>query len=155
MKSTPILLLLVAIFALTSSIFNNLVAQQKGDNFGFGFMAGEPSGVSIKKWTSDNSAFDLGAAWSLAGTNEALHLHTDYLFHNWFADTPNLAFYYGIGIRTILDDQIKVGARIPMGLTYVFEHIPFDAFVEAVPVLDFVPDTKFAGNGAVGIRFYF
>jgi hypothetical protein len=28
-------------------------------------------------------------------------------------------------------------------------------FVEAVPIVDLAPDTKLAGNGAVGLRYYF
>lgn len=139
-------------FALTINTAN---AQQKGSNFGIGVMLGEPTGLSVKKWLNDNTAFDIGAAWSLSDTNEALHLHTDFLIHNWFNDNPNLAFYYGIGGRTILDDEAKLGIRIPLGLNYVFENGPFDVFVEAVPIFDIVPDTKFAGNGAVGLRFYF
>ncbi|MEQ9280623.1 MAG: hypothetical protein RLN83_14100 [Balneola sp.] len=144
-------LFIVGILSSTQS----LNAQQKGDNFGIGVMLGEPSGLTIKKWLSDNSAFDIGAAWSLSDKTEALHLHSDFLFHSWFEDNPNLAFYYGIGVRTILDSNAKLGVRIPFGLNYVFENIPFDAFVEAVPIVDIAPDTRLAGNGAVGLRFYF
>lgn len=135
--------------------FNSATAQKKGDNFGIGIMLGEPTGLTIKKWTSDKIAFDIGAAWSLSDAKEALHLHTDFLLHSWFQDNPNLAFYYGVGARTILDENAKLGLRVPLGLNYVFEHGPFDVFVEAVPILDLAPDTKFAGNGAVGLRFYF
>lgn len=124
-------------------------------NFGLGVMLGEPTGVSVKVWTGNQSAFDVGAAWSLSGSREALHLHADILRHSWFPDTENVAFYYGIGGRVILTEKAHAGVRIPLGLTYVFEEIPFDLFVEAVPIFDLAPDTEFAGNGAVGIRYYF
>lgn len=124
-------------------------------DFGLGVMLGEPTGVSVKFWTTNRSAFDVGAAWSLSGRNEALHLHADVLWHSWFPDTENLAFYYGIGGRVIFTDEAHAGVRIPLGLTYVFDEIPFDLFVEAVPIFDLAPDTEFAGNGAVGIRYYF
>ncbi|MFY0683512.1 MAG: hypothetical protein JXR20_03105 [Balneola sp.] len=155
MKTTLKNSLLAMLFIGVTTLFSSISAQQKGNNFGIGFMVGEPTGVSIKKWVTDNSAFDIGAAWSLSDKNEALHLHADFLQHNWFNDQPNLAFYYGIGARTILDSDPKFGVRVPFGLNYVFEHIPFDAFVEAVPIFDLAPDTEFAGNGAFGMRFYF
>lgn len=135
-----------------------LIAQpgaDNGGNFGLGLMVGEPSGVSIKSWNSKFSAFNVGAAWSLSD-NQAVHLHADFLMHSWFSENDDrLAFYYGIGGRIIFADNPNAGARIPLGLNYVFKTFPFDLFVEAVPILDFTPSTKLAGNGAFGIRYYF
>lgn len=45
--------------------------------------------------------------------------------------------------------------RVPIGLNYVFDSIPFDLFVGAVPILNFSPNTELAGNGAIGLRYYF
>lgn len=59
-------------------------------NVGVGLMLGEPTGVSVKSWFGRKSAFDIGAAWSLAGRNEALLMHADYLFHSWFKNRENL-----------------------------------------------------------------
>ena len=128
-----------------------------GGNFGIGLMVGEPTGLSIKNWTGESSAINIGAAWTLSGRNEALHLHADFLFHSWFSDIGRgkLAFYYGVGGRVIFADDPTAGIRVPLGLNYVFENIPFDLFVEAVPIIDVAPDTEFAGNGAFGIRYYF
>lgn len=139
---------------------NSLEAQansEGGENFGIGIMFGEPTGITVKSWNGDRSAFDVGAAWSLSGRNEAIHLHADYLLHSWFDDVDRgrLAFYYGIGGRIIFADAATAGVRIPIGLNYVFENATFDIFAEAVPILDLTPDTEFAGNGAVGIRYYF
>ncbi len=136
-----------------------LKGQTDGDggNLGIGIMVGEPTGVSVKTWNSGRSAFGIGAAWSLSGRNEALHLHADYLLHSWFTEMneERLAFYYGIGGRIIFAGDPTAGVRIPFGLNYVFAGIPFDIFVEAVPILDLTPEIEFAGNGAVGIRYYF
>ncbi len=128
-----------------------------GGNFGVGFMVGEPTGVSIKNWNNEFTALAIGAAWSLSDRSEAVHLHTDFLIHSWFhdTDTTGLNFYYGLGARVIFEDDPNFGARFPLGLNYVFETIPFDLFVEAVPILDFAPDVVFAGNGAFGMRYYF
>lgn len=142
------------IFGLMVFSSPNLQAQSEDPSFGLGLMIGEPSGVSIKKWFNNETAVDVGAAWSLA-QNESLHLHSNLLLHNAFANTPNLSFYYGIGGRVIFANTPKVGARIPLGLTYLFENIPFDLFVEAVPILDITPDVSLSGNGGFGFRYYF
>ncbi|MEX1063299.1 MAG: hypothetical protein WEC12_06825 [Balneolaceae bacterium] len=131
--------------------------SDNGGNFGIGLMLGEPTGISVKSWNNDRSAFGIGAAWSLSGRNEAVHLHADHLWHSWFenVDTGRLAFYYGIGGRMIFADDATAGVRTPLGLNFVFQNVPLDLFVEAVPILDLTPDTELAGNGAVGIRYYF
>lgn len=148
--------ILIAVLALLQ--VQALQAQEINDidkELGLGVMLGEPTGVSVKFWTTNQSAFDIGAAWSLSGSREALHLHADLLWHSWFPDTENLAFYYGIGGRVILTEEAHAGVRAPLGLTYVFDNVPFDLFVEAVPIFDLAPNTELAGNGAVGIRYYF
>lgn len=157
LSQSLILSIVVSILAILSPEVLKGQANGDGGNLGIGIMAGEPTGVSVKTWNSGRSAFGIGAAWSLAGRNEALHLHADYLLHSWFTEMEEerLAFYYGIGGRIIFADDPNIGVRIPIGLNYVFAGIPFDIFVEAVPILDLTPETEFAGNGAVGIRYYF
>lgn len=158
MKSSRVFAILFVIAALLSLVPNLVKAQPNGENggnLGIGVMLGEPTGVSVKSWNNSRSAFDIGAAWSL-GTEEALHMHADYLLHSYFkeVDSERLAFYYGIGGRVIFADEPSVGVRVPIGLNYIFQNIPFDFFVEAAPIFDFTPDAEFAGNGAVGIRYY-
>lgn len=154
--------LAVLSLALTISMLHLNTAQAQADtgnggNVGIGIMFGEPTGLSVKAWTGSSSALNIGAAWSLSGRNEAVHMHVDYLFHTWFGDVNRgqLGFYYGIGGRAIFAGDPTAGIRVPLGLNYVFENSPFDLFVEAVPILDLSPETKFAGNGAFGIRYYF
>lgn len=147
------------ILLLTVTFTSSLVQAQSGPghgrNFGLGIMLGEPSGVTVKNWLSETAAFDIGAAWSLSGRNESLHMHADFLMHSWFPENDGLAFYYGLGGRVIFANSPTAGARIPLGLTYVFTNAPLDLFVEAVPIVDLAPDLEFAGNGAVGLRYYF
>jgi len=145
---------LILIFMLPADAQAQL-RQQVTKNFGIGAMFGEPTGVTVKVWSGNNVAFDVGGAWSLASSDQDLHLHASMLFHSWFNDRPNVAFYYGIGGRILFADDSKIGVRIPFGLTYVMGRLPLDLFVEVAPILDLVPDTGFAGNGAVGARIYF
>ncbi|MEX0780563.1 MAG: hypothetical protein WD491_10155 [Balneolales bacterium] len=158
MKLLKIFVLAIFVGLLIGFIPNFAKAQESAvinRDFGIGLMLGEPSGVTVKSWNSIRSAFDIGAAWSLSGRNESVHLHSDYLLHNWFPDTQGLGFYYGVGGRVIFSGDATAGVRVPIGLTYIFQNAPLDAFVEAVPIFDVTPNTEFAGNGAVGIRYYF
>ncbi|SHG26293.1 hypothetical protein SAMN05443144_1239 [Fodinibius roseus] len=133
-------------------------AQQAGDGVGIGFMVGEPTGLSLKSWTGGNNAFDVGLAWSL-GRYDAVNIHADYLWHNYdlFSEIESgrLPFYYGIGGRLILaDDDAVIGARIPVGLNYLFDNSPVGLFLEIAPIFNLAPETDFDVDGALGVRFY-
>lgn len=136
-----------------------LKAQNK--NFGLGIIIGEPTGVSAKFFTGGN-AIDAAAAWSFTN-NGGLHVHADYLFHNYsmiMVQSGRLPFYYGVGARIkFLDkdktgDEVNLGARFPVGLSYEFAGFSGDLFFEIVPILDLVPATEFDLNGALGFRYY-
>src|SRR5699024_5244994 len=104
------------------SIYTSQAQQRSGT--GIGFMVGEPTGLSLKSWTSSKNAFDVGLAWSLS--SDAFHIHADYLWHNFnlFNDVQSgsLPLYYGIGGRVIFDDNdAKIGARVPVGLRDLFD----------------------------------
>lgn len=152
---TKYLAVLFLFFAFTFS----LKAQNKG--FGLGIIIGEPTGVSAKIFTGGN-AIDLAAAWSFAD-NGGFHIHGDYLFHNYSlikVENGRLPFYYGVGARVkFLDrnrysDDVVLGARFPVGLSYEFSGFNADIFFELVPILNLVPATDFDLNGALGFRYY-
>lgn len=139
------------VFVLASECFS----QDKG--IGAGIILGEPTGISVKYWTHSTGAFAGAAAWSFADEG-AFHIHVDYLLHNFnLINVPNgrLPFYYGIGGRIKASDDARIGARVPLGLAYLFDDVPFDAFIEIVPLLDLVPKTAFRINAAIGGRYYF
>jgi hypothetical protein len=136
-----------------------------GGNFGLGISLGEPTGISMKLWSSEKSAIDVGLAWSL-GSNYTFHIHADYLLHsfNMFKVEKNrMALYYGIGGRIKIrdddnpatSDDDRIGVRMPVGINYIFDNAPIDIFLEIVPVLDLAPDTDFDFNAAVGARYFF
>lgn len=144
------------IFSVSPEFTQAQAGSERDRSFGIGGMFGEPSGISVKSWMGSNAALNVGAAWSLAGRNEAVQLHTDFILHSWFSESApdQLAFYYGLGFRVVFADDPTAGARIPLGLTYMFRSVPFDLFAEAVPIIDITPSTRLAGNGAVGFRIY-
>jgi hypothetical protein len=134
------------------------------DDFGIGFIAGEPTGLSLKYWLDEECAVDGAAAWSYS-ENDSFQLHGDYLIHNYdLLEADELPVYYGIGARLKFKDSdgrgrnenyAIFGIRVPLGVTYLFDDAPLDLFFEVVPVLDLSPDVDLDINAAVGLRFYF
>ena len=151
-KYTMVLIITAILF------YSDAMGQDR--NFGLGVIIGEPMGVCAKYWTANSKAIDGAIAWSL-GKHANLHLHTDYLLHNFSLiriDKGQIPFYFGIGGRIKLsngDKNDKIGIRIPVGLAYIFADAPLDTFLEIVPVLDLVPETDLDFNAALGIRYFF
>ena len=138
-------------------IISSLNAQDKG--FGLGIIVGEPTGLSGKVWISKTSAIDGGIAWSFLDDG-SMHIHADYLWHNFNMITPRIPFYIGVGGRmkfknnqSAKDDRI--GVRVPVGLDFFISEPSSDFFIEIVPVLDLAPKTDFTFNAAIGFRFFF
>jgi hypothetical protein len=132
-----------------------LLAQDQ--DFGLGIIIGEPTGISFKKWTGSTTAIDGAVAWSFSG-QDALHLHVDYLIHNFdmiTVERGRLPVYFGLGARLKLEDRTIFSVRIPVGVCYLFDKAPLDVFFELVPMFDLVPDTDFKLSGSIGIRYYF
>lgn len=154
-------LLAIALLAtfLTFSLNTYSHAQDTSKDLGIGFMVGEPTGLSLKSWTDGNNAFDLGLAWSL-GRYDAINIHGDYLWHNYNVfnevDEGTLPLYYGIGGRLILaENDAIIGARIPVGVNYLFDDSPIGLFLEVAPIINLIPSTDFDVDGGLGVRFYF
>lgn len=143
--------ILIAVIAVLSI---GLSAQDTG--FGAGLLIGEPTGLSAKYWLSSNDALDGGVAWSM--TNGWFHIHADYIRH-FFDVIPvevgQLPLYAGIGARIGFGTDVIIGARIPLGINYLFEDYPLDIFLEVVPGILLTPDTKFDMGGGIGVRYWF
>ncbi|MDZ7758465.1 hypothetical protein [Rhodohalobacter sp.] len=141
-------------FALLLGAISTLDAQSRYSNTELGVILGEPTGISFKGWQSERTAIDAALAWSF-GDNGSVHLHADYLRHNWLdVDSGSLAFYYGIGARALFSDDSKFGARIPVGLQYLFPETRLSMFFEVAPTLDLIPETSFGVNGGIGVRIF-
>jgi hypothetical protein len=146
--------LLILILGITSGFIATVDAQSRHSNTELGIILGEPTGLSLKVWQSDNTAFDAALAWSF-GNNESVHIHADYLRHNWLdVDRGSLALYYGLGARALLSNNSKFGARIPIGLQYILPETRLGMFFEVAPTLNLIPETSFGVNGGIGIRYF-
>jgi len=133
-------------------------AQQANKKLGLGIMVGEPTGLTLKSWTSTQNAVDVGLAWSL-GRYDAVNIQADYLWHNYDVfqqvESGSLPFYYGIGGRVVLaKNDAVIGARVPVGINYLFEDSPVGLFFEVAPILNIAPATDFDVDGSLGVRFY-
>jgi hypothetical protein len=131
----------------------------KHGKYGIGVLFGEPTGLTGKMWTTENTGFDIGLAWSWSGDGH-FHIFADYLFHNWGlfdVDKGALPVYIGLGGRMLFRDDRddKIGVRLPIGIEYYFDEWPVAVYGEIVPILDLAPETKGDINGGIGIRFYF
>lgn len=150
-------LLMVTVVCLMFTA-NTASAQNTDGKLGIGLMIGEPTGISVKYWQSQRNAIDGGLAWSL-GKYDALHLHADYLWHNYsvFEDVDEgaLPLYYGVGGRLVLADNDSIlGVRVPVGINYLFEETPVGLFLELAPTVNLAPDTDFDIGGALGVRIH-
>jgi hypothetical protein len=151
------LVVLVAVFAASPAAGDEIPGIDAGD-WEAGIILGEPTGFSMKFWTTWNTGLDIGLAWSF-GDNGHVHLHADYLFHNFNVfeiDEGDLPVYFGIGGRVRLeDDDSRVGLRIPIGMEYILADTPLSFFFELVPIVDFAPETEGSFNGGLGVRYIF
>lgn len=144
-----------------------LKSQDKG--FGIGLIAGEPTGLSAKLWTTNDNAFDFGLGFSVGGDrinykgyyngDRRLHFHMDYLWHsmNVAQGGQRFPFYYGIGGR--YNDgggyEGSFGVRGVFGIAWWPQGTPIDLFAEIVPVFQLTPEPGFGFDAGVGIRFFF
>ena len=149
----------IIFFAIAVSIFPARLSFSQDKGFGLGIILGEPTGVSAKNWMTNTTAIDAAIAWSFVDQG-ALHIHADYLFHDFQLITlggkGKLPLYYGVGARLKFgDNDTQFGIRIPVGIDYLFSDAPVDIFLEVVPMLNLAPTTKFQFNAAIGARYYF
>jgi hypothetical protein len=136
-------------------------AAMAANGLGLGVIVGEPTGLSAKYWLGDRTAVDAAAAWSFWGNYAALNVHADLLVHHpeWLkVPSGELPVYYGIGGRLKLasaGENMRLGARVPLGIEYIFEELPVGLFLETALVVDVIPSVGLWGHGAAGARYYF
>jgi hypothetical protein len=149
MRTLQSLMLVLSITLCAGSAF----AQTKpvSNNWGLGFMLGWPSGITLKNYVTDRSAWDFGV-----GVGPGVRLHVDYLGTLvQFANTAD--FYLGVGGVLVIgngwcgrtydpghacsnDDTVYGGLRVPIGLDIRPADGPISLGVEVAPGLWFGQD---------------
>lgn len=141
-------------------IFNREV-----EGIGLGVVLGLPTGFSFAARPGGRAWFDAALAWSFdRGT---LHLHGDVLLT--LADLrtdeiPDVRFpvWIGVGPRTRFGDSpytltqeiVNVGVRIPVGMSFIHDNVPLEAFLELAPGIGLYPATRGFFDVAIGGRYY-
>jgi hypothetical protein len=162
-SSTLATLLGTVALAATGLAQNQSAAMRPIDDptgrFGVGLILGEPSGVSLKYFWNETMAIDGAVGWSFHRETD-LYLHSDVLWHN-FELFPvakgQLPLYLGVGGRVKIreHEEDRLGVRVPIGVSYIFEDLPLDIFAEVAPVLDFTPSTRGGFTLGIGARWWF
>ena len=143
--------------------------------FGLGIELGTPTGLNGKYFLSSDRALDFGIGtiyhWR---DRDGVNAYLDYLFHPVsLVSNPSfeLPLYFGFGGRIwsvddyrFRDDRFNdvygIGLRVPVGISFDFNNVPLDIFIQLTFVLDFYTGdydrNLYADlNGSAGIRYWF
>lgn len=133
---------------------------QDGGNFGIGLEAGDPGtwGITGKVWIDHENAFQ--GAVKIPGGSALLQL--DYLWHDFAlihmkSTEGEWPFYVGVGGDLSLERPVAVAARVPVGMSYIFDkkNVPVDIYLQLVPALWLTNPTSFYVYGEFGAHYYF
>jgi hypothetical protein len=140
-------------FSTTADAFGLL-----GNEVSIGMATPAPNGLSAKFWMSRETAIDLFSEWDT--TNKHFQAHADYLTHDFqqfeMEDaTMPLYFGFGLRVRTTESSATQLGIRIPIGVSYLWATAPIDFFAEVGPRANVIPQTSFAVDLMIGVRYRF
>ncbi len=136
------------------------LSESYAGRLGAGVTLGEPIGASLKYWFNDTLAIDGAVGWSTHDDTD-LYVHSDVLWHNFDlipVSRGRMPVYFGVGgLVRFRDDNNdnQVGIRVPVGVSYMFDNVPVDIFIEIGPAIDVAPDVQGEVTGGVGIRYWF
>lgn len=146
---------------------------ESNKSLGLGLELGAPFGLSGKYFLKEGGdrAIDFGIGDigpGYYGDRSGIHLYADYLWHPLSLtgnETFELPLFIGIGGRYWDFDYGKtsgayaVGVRVPVGIAFDFNNVPFDIFIQVAFVLDFVHnythDVYGDADFSLGARFWF
>ncbi|MEX0681649.1 MAG: hypothetical protein WD097_09735 [Balneolales bacterium] len=137
------------------------MAYAENDGLGVGSAIGGPDGLSYKYWLGESSALSGLVSFSISANNSRFYTHIDYLQHKFYDETDwevgRLYYYYGGGLgyewfEWATDDVFTL--RLPSGLGFDFNDVPFDLYFELAPTIGIAPDFQFFFNGNFGFRLY-
>ena len=134
---------------------------------GVGIVLGLPTGITVAYRPDTGRVYaDAALAWSFDRGN--LHVHGDVLLRLADLRTDEIAdvhfpVYLGLGPRmrfgnspyTLADEVVELGVRVPIGMSFIHDDIPIEAFVELAPGIGLFPATVGTFDAAIGARYYF
>lgn len=162
---------LLSVFIILNILIPGIYAQgPKGKDFGIGLVLGDPSGLSIKYWTTAENAFHVYIGSSYFGK---IRLGADYLWHFDSFNSSVVKLYTGLGLVLGFgngsgiwyksnkdnfyywsDNTVGIAARGVLGLNIIPRNSPLEIFLELAPLVGLSPNYGINIDAAVGIRFY-
>jgi len=157
----PVLSSLLLLLSLVAA--SSVSAESPEHRVGIGILAGEPTGLALKLALTDTYALQgaVGQTYVEDDDENRVQWHLDLVANVSEVSrgvTRGARGYAGIGIRYKEEEgreEELVGLRIPFGVAMPIQDVPFDVFVELVPVLDLDPETTWSWNAGIGLRFLF
>ena len=165
---------LAVVVALTSSQPSQ-AEPPGGGPFGLGVIVGDPTGLTGKYWFTEQHTLDFHLGWDF--THDSFGIYADYLFHFLYINQsrPRVAgmpLYVGGGLVLGFDDdghhhhhhnghdhdhdsEVFLGLRVPFGIAFLFNRVPFEVFIELAPSVHLSDDAHFDLDGGGGFRYYF
>lgn len=158
----------IVLFVGTSESFSQRIGA--GDNFGFGIILGEPTGLTLKYYTERYEAFAFSLGPSYFGSPR---LGADYIWHFHAFESqlvhlyagPGLVLGFGEGegfwykergdrffVRSSSD--LGLGVRGVFGINFLLKSAPLEFFGELGVLVGFAPEFGSAVDAAIGMRFY-
>ena len=148
---------LAAVILMTATL--NARADDVTENgFGLGFVIGDPSGISASLPVGANTAFNVLAGYQISHQGANLTLLGDYVWHQRdliTVDVGKVSLYYGPGVQLTLAKNSEAGIRAVVGIDYLFEGKPLQAFLEVCPGINVVPNTNPTATAGLGLRYFF
>lgn len=124
---------------------------------GAGVILGEPTGLTAKVWLEQGLALDAAVAWAFV-EESSLYIHSNALYHFRVLDTTGGNFltpYVGGGVAFRFRDDLNIGLRIPVGISWLLDVAPVEIFAEIAPGVGIIPETDFELGAGLGARYYF
>ncbi len=171
------ILVAVALATAAASVAEARPRPSRGKRFeankllGAGIELGAPTGLTGKYFLDTSHAVDFGLGdINYYGNRSGAHLYGDYLWHPvslLSAEAFELPLYFGIGARIwdfsddhIHDNGFAIGARVPVGVSFDFNNVPLDVFVQLTFVLDVLvdygPHSLYPDlDASIGVRYWF
>ncbi|NOT80381.1 MAG: hypothetical protein HOP07_15410 [Bacteriovoracaceae bacterium] len=149
---------------LASMFFLLAHASFAREELQLGVILGAPTGMSAKLSLGNNRSVDAALAYSLS-KDLGLEFHADYLIEkaqSFYINAPEpLELYFGIGLRLAeidrgkYDNDVAIGPRAPVGVTYTISNPNLQFFGELALILNVVPDTDVDLDAGLGVRYRF
>jgi hypothetical protein len=134
-------------------------AAQNTNDFGLGLILGDPTGANCKYMLSPEMAIDGAIGFGIIG-GDHLNIHADFLWQFDIQQWPagSLDLYLGVGPKLAVGrgkTDLLLGARAPIGVSFLFSKVPIDIFLEVAIGLFIVEEVDLDVDAAIGARYWF